>query len=47
MAYDVSIGVRHGNLELRAQIESLLVKEKRAIDALLRAYNVPRTTAQP
>jgi mxaJ protein len=41
MAYDISVGVRKGNLALLARINAVLMQEKPAIDALLRAYHVP------
>jgi mxaJ protein len=41
MAFDIAMGVRKGNAELLAQINSILVQEKTSIDALLRAYHVP------
>jgi mxaJ protein len=42
MVYDISMGVRRDNLQLRKQIESILSKEKPQIDALLTAYHVPQ-----
>jgi mxaJ protein len=45
MVYDISMGVRRDNLQLREQIESILSKEKPRIDALLSAYHVPQVAA--
>jgi mxaJ protein len=42
MVYDISMGVRRGDLQLRGQIESILRKEGPRIDALLSTYHVPR-----
>lgn len=42
MVYDISMGVRRDNLQLRGQIESILSKEGPRIDALLSAYHVPQ-----
>jgi mxaJ protein len=42
MVYDISMGVRRDNLQLREQIESILAREKPKIDALLSAYHVPQ-----
>jgi mxaJ protein len=42
MVYDISMGVRRDNLQLREQIESILSKEKPRVDALLSAYHVPQ-----
>jgi len=45
MVYDISMGVRRDNLQLREQIESILSKERPRIDALLSAYHVPQVAA--
>jgi mxaJ protein len=42
MAYDISMGVRTDNIELRNQVDKFLKKDKPEIDALLRAYHVPQ-----
>jgi mxaJ protein len=42
MVYDISMGVRRDNLQLREQIESILSRERPRIDALLSAYHVPQ-----
>jgi mxaJ protein len=47
MVYDISMGVRRDNLQLREQIESILSRERPRIDALLSAYHVPQIAAQP
>src|ERR1700730_11684449 len=43
MVYDISMGVRRDNLQLRGQIESILSKERPRIDAILSNYHVPRS----
>jgi mxaJ protein len=40
-AYDMAIGVRHADRELKATLDEILVKKRDAIDAILREYNVP------
>lgn len=42
MVYDISMGVRRDDTELRARIDSILEKDKPEIDALLRGYHVPQ-----
>jgi mxaJ protein len=44
MVYNISVGVRSGNPELRSALDHILERQKAQIDALLRAYHVP--TAQ-
>jgi mxaJ protein len=46
MVYDISMGVRRDNLQLREQIESILAREKPKIDALLSAYHVPQVAPE-
>jgi mxaJ protein len=41
MSYDISVGIRKDEPELRQQIESILENEKTAIDRILHGYNVP------
>jgi mxaJ protein len=41
MSFSISMGVRKGNDALLQQIETILQKEKPAIDEILRAYGVP------
>jgi mxaJ protein len=41
MAFSISMGVRKSDGALRGQIETILHKEKPAIDAILRSYGVP------
>jgi mxaJ protein len=41
MAYDISMGVRKEDVDLRRRIDAFLDEEKGEIDALLRAYHVP------
>jgi mxaJ protein len=43
MVYDISMGVRRDNLQLRGQIESILRKERPRIDALLSTYHIPQS----
>jgi mxaJ protein len=45
MVYDISMGVRRDNLQLREQIESILSKERPKIHAVLNAYHVPQIAA--
>jgi len=47
MVYDISMGVSPDKPELKTEIEATLEKEKPAINALLRAYYVPQTSAEP
>ena len=42
MAFDIAVGVRHGNGELKAAIEHTLVQQRAAIDRILDDYGVPR-----
>lgn len=42
MDYDISVGVRPGDVALRKRIEAILNREKPAIDQILRQYHVPR-----
>jgi mxaJ protein len=41
MAYDISAGVLRGNGALRTALDSALVRNKAAVDRLLRSYQVP------
>jgi mxaJ protein len=41
MAYDISVGVRKDNAKLRREIDDVLAKDRGAIRALLRRYQVP------
>ena len=41
MAYDIAMGVRGGQSDLRDPVEAILGNRKRDIDAILRAYHVP------
>jgi mxaJ protein len=45
MQYDISVGVRHGDAQLRSQVEAILEREKPGLEALLRAYHVPEAPA--
>jgi mxaJ protein len=40
--FDVSMGVRRQDKALRDTLDSILTREKKAIDAILDSYNVPR-----
>lgn len=40
--YDISAGVRRGDTELLREIESVLARDREAIDAILAEYGVPR-----
>ncbi|HEX6808809.1 MAG TPA: substrate-binding domain-containing protein [Gemmatimonadaceae bacterium] len=40
-AYNVAIGVRHSDRELKATLDSLLTQKRDTIQGILRAYNVP------
>jgi mxaJ protein len=41
-AYDICIGVKKNNEDFRDQIDAILIKRKRDIDAILDSYHVPR-----
>ncbi len=41
MAYDISMGVRRDEPELRIRIDNILEREKPAIERILRSYHVP------
>jgi len=41
-AFDIGVGVRKGDAALAADLDAVLVEQKRAIDALLLSYGVPR-----
>lgn len=41
MVYDISVGVRRDDPALRQQLDTLLVREKPAIDTILKNYAVP------
>jgi mxaJ protein len=42
MAYNISVGVRRDNIDLRDRIDSILERRKPEIAALLQAYRVPQ-----
>jgi quinoprotein dehydrogenase-associated probable ABC transporter substrate-binding protein len=42
VAFDISMGVRRGEEELRRELEELLIRKKGAIDGILDSYGVPR-----
>jgi len=43
MTYDVSVGVRRQEPELKAQVQAILDREAPAIRDLLQSYGVPTT----
>jgi mxaJ protein len=43
LAFDIAIGVRHGDEELRDRLEAALERRRADIDRILSAYRVPRT----
>jgi quinoprotein dehydrogenase-associated probable ABC transporter substrate-binding protein len=45
-AYDVAIGVRHSDQELKTVLDSLLVEKRGAIEQILRDYGVPVLAAR-
>ncbi len=45
MAYDIALGVRRDEDQLRERLDAALMAEKPAIDALLREYHTPLVTA--
>jgi quinoprotein dehydrogenase-associated probable ABC transporter substrate-binding protein len=47
LAYDMAIGVRRSDRELRARLDSALVRNRVDIQRLLREYNVPLLPAAP
>ena len=42
IAYDISIGVKRSNSQLRRQIDDVLIRRKSEIDRILDEYGVPR-----
>ena len=44
-AFDISMGVRRGDTELRDELDEFLVRRRGDIDSILRAFGVPRTDA--
>ena len=46
MVFDIALGVRRDEPELRTQIEAILESEHGHIDAILRAYHVPLSPAK-
>jgi mxaJ protein len=40
--FDISVGVRRRERELKNEVEAILVRKKTEIDALLASYGVPR-----
>lgn len=44
MRFDISMGVRHGDHVMKDRIETLIERERPAIDATLDQFNVPRAS---
>ncbi|MGE5526827.1 MAG: quinoprotein dehydrogenase-associated putative ABC transporter substrate-binding protein [Rhodospirillaceae bacterium] len=44
--YAIAVGVRKSDVELQRELDAALERSQPAIDAILRAYNVPRTDRQ-
>jgi mxaJ protein len=42
MVFDIAVGVRHGDSELKSAIERALVRQRASIERILDDYNVPR-----
>jgi mxaJ protein len=47
MTFDISMGVRHEDASLRREIDDALVRNRKAIDAILKDYGVPRLDPAP
>jgi mxaJ protein len=45
MVYDISVGVRRGDLSLLREVDTILSNRRTEIQALLRSYRVPSTSA--
>jgi mxaJ protein len=45
MVFDISMGVRKEDVELRQEIDGVLARRRPEIDAILAAYGVPRVDA--
>jgi mxaJ protein len=45
-AYDIAMGVRRGDRELRARLDSVIVRRRPAIDSVLASYGVPRVSKE-
>ena len=43
--YDISVGVRRGEDELKAQIDQILSRKRGEINGILNRYNIPRSTS--
>jgi hypothetical protein len=44
LAYDISLGVRHGDRQFRSEIEAAMQRNRAAIDRILDDYGVPRAS---
>ena len=47
MAFDIAMGVRREDESLRREIDDALVRNRKAIDAILKDYGVPRLDPAP
>jgi mxaJ protein len=47
MAFDISMGVRKDDAELRDELDQVLARRKAEVDALLTAYRIPRVQPPP
>lgn len=45
MQFDISMGVRKGNMALRDRLNAVIARDRGQIDAILDAYHVPRAKA--
>jgi len=45
--YDISLGVKRGNKELRDRLNAVLARRSAEIDAILDSYDVPRLPLEP
>jgi mxaJ protein len=45
LAFDISMGVRRGDVALRGRLDEILARRRGEIDAILAAYGVPRVDA--
>jgi mxaJ protein len=44
-AYDIAMGVRKGDRDLRSRLDAFLVRRRREIDRILASYGIPRLPA--
>jgi len=43
--FDISMGVRRGDTELRDELDEFLVRRRGDIDSILKAFGIPRIDA--